>query len=115
MLSEISSRYPGLTLRVAFKRWLARHPQGLRELARDIGLDARDLQAWLDDDKSRFRVAANYEYLDAVIKLDNKERKKPGPKKKLDWNNVNRIKEIGAHEYANKLLAGRKRTLGSPA
>ena len=115
LLNEISSRYPGLTLRVACRRWLARRPRDFRVLAETLNIALPDLSAWLRDAKTQYRVAANHEFLEALQKQKKKEKKKPGPKKNVDYHAIDRIKNIGADEYTSELLSERKRALAASA
>lgn len=111
LIQRISSETPGLTLRVAVQRWLSRRPGGLAHVARALEMDPRDVQSWLNDDKTRLKVVASAEVLEKMTRQP--QRKRMGqPPKELDQDKVARIKTIGADEYANRVLAERKRSLG---
>lgn len=116
MLSDISNRYPGLTLRVACQHWLVRHPRGLFNLAINIGVEAADLQSWLNGDNRRLVVAADYRTLEALVKWKRKHRQKPGPNKQpLDYERIRTIKAEGVDNYCNRIWAEYVASLASPA
>lgn len=110
LIRTISEETPGLTLRVALRRWLARRSGGLDLLAQALDMKPEDVQSWLNNDNKRLLVAATYTILD---KLPAPEKKKPGPTvTRLDEDQRRRIKTIGAHEYARQLLEERKESMG---
>lgn len=87
-----------------------RRSGGLAELAEALQMDPKDVQDWLNDDKKRFRVAANFQLLD---RMPEPKKKKPGPQvEPISADQKRRIRKIGAHRHARKLLEERKKSMG---
>lgn len=105
LLQHISERWPGLHIRTAILRHIRHKPRDLGVLARNLHMDVRILRRWLDGDYTVFRVTAWADALKTLHKYNKiKNKKKKGPRPQFDVERVQRIKEIGAHVYANRLL-----------
>lgn len=117
LVRRISEALPGMDLRKACRRWVSTNKCTLRELADDLGMDALDVQAWLQESDVRFALPASSEALEALEKHNKKQKKKKrGPKEtQVDWGRVEAIKEYGVERYCDNLLRRLRRTAGDPA
>lgn len=112
LIREISDRTPGLNLRIAVARHLARHPRDLSRLAKELRLSTGNVRDWLKGRTGRFIGAFNVESLLTREKLDKKKQKS---QKKKNKELLRQIKEEGVNQYANRIWAERKHELARAA
>ena len=111
LIRKISDRWSGLNLRNACQRWIA-GGGAVKALAESIRISQHTLLDWLNDNDRAYIVPVNASSLEVLHKYNKtKNKKKRGPNP-VRSERVQYIKEIGAHEYARRLLRDYRISLG---
>jgi hypothetical protein len=94
----IESAHRRQNLRRTLHQWLSTHStkEDLRDLAQDLGIGQRALLSWVNDQDFLYWSTKG-----SIVKLDALEKQKKKEKK----NKLDRIKAVGADEYANRLFS----------